>query len=295
MRTDRRRRMLYAAGAAGWVISAGVMAVTFRVWQLHLREVEQRAEEAERTREDAAQRRAMEERLRIARELHDSLTHTISVICVQAGVAAHLARKRGEDVPPALLAIQEAGVEAARELRTTLQVLRTAEDGDSSGLGQLDSLVARAEAAGLPVTVTVTGTERPLPPEVDRAAYRIVQEALTNVGRHAGLAGGGLAGDRVAGDGLTRDRLAGSGLAGGGQVSAWVHLHYTPEALSVQVDDDGAGTSVSSGNGLRPAGHGLGLIGMRERVTALGGRLHAGPRDGGGFRVRAELPVRAPS
>jgi signal transduction histidine kinase len=294
MRTDRRRRMLYAAGAAGWVISAGVMAVTFRVWQLHLREVEQRAEEAERTREDAAQRRAMEERLRIARELHDSLTHNISVICVQAGVAVHLARKRGEDVPPALLAIQEAGVEAARELRTTLQVLRTAEDGDSNGLGQLDSLVARAEAAGLPVTVTVTGTgtgsERLLPPEVDRAAYRIVQEALTNVGRHAGLAGDGLSGDRLAGDGL-----AGGGVAGAGQVSAWVHLHYTPEALSVQVDDDGAGTSVSTGNGLRPAGHGLGLIGMRERVTALGGRLHAGPRDGGGFRVHAELPVRTPS
>ena len=125
------------------------MVVTFRMWQLHVREVEQRADEAERTRDEAARRRAMEERLRIARELHDSLTHSISVIQVQAGVAVHLARKRGEDVPPALLAIQEAGADAVRELRATLGVLRSEEDGDGSGLGQLDSLVARARAAGL--------------------------------------------------------------------------------------------------------------------------------------------------
>jgi signal transduction histidine kinase len=256
MRTDRGWHRFYAAG---WLISAGVMGVTFRMWQLHVREVEQRAEEAERTREETARRRAVEERLRIARELHDSLTHSISVIQVQAGVAEHLARKRGEDVPPALLAIKEAGADAARELRATLSVLRAAEDGDGSGLCQLDSLVARARAAGLPVTVTVTGAERPLPPDVDRAAYRIVQEALTNVSRHAG------------------------------QACASVRLQYTQEALTVQVDDDG------TGNGTRPAGQGLGLIGMRERVSALGGRLHAGPQDGGGFRVRAELPALAPS
>jgi len=251
------------------------MAVTFGMWQLHLREVEQRAEEAERTKDEAARRRAVEERLRIARELHDSLTHSISVIQVQAGVAVHLARKRGEEVPPALLAIQEAGADASRELRATLQVLRSAEDGDSSGLCQLDSLVARARAAGLPVTVTVTGAERPLPPDVDQAAYRIVQEALTNVSRHAGSAG--------AGDG----------------VSASVRLWYTPDTLTVQVDDDGKGDGARPAGarpaGARPAGPGLGLIGMRERVSALGGRLHAGPRDGGGFQVRAELPVRAPS
>src|ERR1700740_239357 len=171
MRTDRDRRGFYAAG---WVISAGVMVVTFRMWQLHVREVEQRADEAERTRGEGAQRRAMEERLRIARELHDSLTHSISVICVQAGVAVHLARKRGEEVPPALLAIQEAGADAARELRTTLSVLRSDQDGDSSDLGQLDSLVARARAARLPVTVTVTGTQRALPPEADQAAHRVL-------------------------------------------------------------------------------------------------------------------------
>jgi len=233
------------------------MAVTFRMWQLHVREVEQRADEAERTRDEAAQRKALEERLRIARELHDSLTHSISVIQVQAGVAEHLARKRGEEVPPALMAIREAGTDAARELRATLSVLRSAQNGDSSGLGQLDALVARARAAGLPVTVSVTGNERSLPPDVDQAAYRIVQEALTNVSRHAG------------------------------QARASVRLHYTPDALTVQVDDDGnAGSS-------RPTGSGLGLIGMRERVAALGGQLQAAPRDGGGFRVRAELPVPA--
>ena len=237
------------------------MAVAFRMWQLHLREVEQRAEEAERTRDEAARRRAVEERLRIARDLHDSLTHSISVIQIQAGVAVHLARKRGEDVPPALLAIQEAGADAARELRATLGVLRSEEDGDGSGLRHLDNLVARARAAGLPVTVTVTGAERLLPPEVDQVAYRIVQEALTNVSRHAGHA------------------------------YTSVHLHYTPQALSIQVDDDGKGTGTSVG--ALSSGPGLGLVGMRERVSALGGRLRAGPRVGGGFQVRAELPVRA--
>jgi signal transduction histidine kinase len=241
------------------------MVVALRMWGLHVRDLEQRAEEAERTREEAARARAMEERLRIARELHDSLTHSISVISIQSGVAVHLARKRGEEVPPALLAIQEASTDAARELRTTLSALRSDEDGDCSGLGHLDSLALRARAAGLPVTVTVTGAERALPPEVDRAAYRIVQEALNNVSRHAGLA------------------------------RASVHLRYEPDALSVQVDDDGAGpTSATNPTkaSISTTGPGLGLIGMRERVTALGGRLHAGPRDDGGFQVLARFPAR---
>jgi signal transduction histidine kinase len=255
MRTDRVPRWLYPAG---WLISAGVMGVTFRMWQLHVREVEERAERAVRAKDEAAKRTAMEERLRIARELHDSLTHSISVIQVQAGVAVHLANKRGEDVPPALLAIQEAGADAARELRATLQVLRS-EDGDGSGLCQLDGLVARHQAAGLPVTVTVSGARRPLPPDVDQAAYRIVQEALTNVTRHAGHA------------------------------RATVRLHYVPGALTIQVGDDG------NGAGSGTPGPGLGLVGMRERVSVLGGRLHAGPRDGGGFLVRAELPLPAVS
>jgi len=259
MRTDRGWRRFYAAG---WLISAAGMAAAFRMWRLHLREVEQRAEEPERTRDEVALRRAVEERLRIARELHDSLTHSISVIQIQAGVAVHLARKRGEDVPPALLAIQEAGADAARELRATLGVLRSqgrysGEDCDSSGLGQLDSMVTRARSAGLPVTVTVSGRQRPLPAEVDQAAYRIVQEALTNTSRHAGGA------------------------------CAFVQLDYAQDLLTVRVTDNGDGAAATS------AGPGLGLTGMRERVSALGGRLHAGPRAGGGFQVQAELPVRA--
>jgi signal transduction histidine kinase len=264
MLTDRKWLGFYAAG---WLLSAGAMTVAFRLWRLRLREAEQRAEEAERTSDEVARRRAVEERLRIARELHDSLTHSISVIQVQAGVAVHLARKRGEEVPPALLAIHEAGADAARELRATLGVLRTedhdaSEDCDGSGLSQLDGMVIRARSAGLPVTLSVTGTQRPLPPAVDQAAYRIVQEALTNTSRHAGL-------------------------AGGGQASASVLLHYAQDFLTVQVHDDGDGVGAMS------AGPGLGLIGMRERVSALGGRLHTGPREGGGFQVRAELPVLA--
>jgi signal transduction histidine kinase len=270
MRTYRGRR---GFTAAGWLIAGGVMFVTFHMWQLHIREAEQRAEEAERTRDEVARRRTVEERLRIARELHDSLTHSISVIQVQSGVAVHLARKRGEDVPPALLAIQEASTDAVRELRATLDVLRSEEDNDGSGLCQLEVLMARARAAGLPVTFTVTGVERALSPEADQAAYRIVQEALTNVSRHASNA------------------------------CASVHLHYTPHVLTIQVDDDGGEGAVSntssntsnnasSSEGTRPSGPGLGLVGMRERVSALGGQLQAGPKENGGFQVRAKLPAR---
>jgi signal transduction histidine kinase len=269
MRTDRGWRRFYAAG---WLISAGVMGVTFRMWQVHVREVEQRAQEAERTRDEVARRRAVEERLRIARELHDSLTHSISVIQVQAGVAVHLARKRGEEVPPALLAIEEAGADAARELRATLGVLRAAEDSGGSGLAHLDRLISRTRAAGQPVLVTVTGAPRPLPPDVDQAAYRIVQEALTNVSRHAR------------------------------QARASVRLAYGAGTLTVQVDDDGDGSrpvargeSLNGDHANHAHGPGLGLIGMRERVSALGGRLHAGPQADGGFRVRAEIPAPMPS
>ncbi|WP_205710839.1 sensor histidine kinase [Isoptericola sp. BMS4] len=251
MRTDRGWRRFYATG---WLISLGVGAVAFAVWQAYVREVEQRAEEAERTRDETARRRAVEERLRIARELHDSLTHSISVVTVQAGVAVHLARKRGEEPTAAVLAIQEAGHDAARELRSTLDVLRRDDGADGVGLARLDTLVERVRASGVPVAVTVTGERRPLPPDVDRTAYRVVQEALTNVARHAGDA------------------------------SATVRLAYGPGVLTVRVDDDGRGAG-------RPPTPGHGLTGMHERVTALGGRLTAEPGETRGFSVAAELPL----
>lgn len=255
MRTDRGWKRFYATG---WLVSAGITVHAFRQWKSYLREVEERAAEAERTHEEAARRRAVEERLRIARELHDSLTHSMSVIKVQAGVAAHLARKRGEEVPDALLAIQEASNDAVRELRGTLEVLRR-DDSSGSGLDRLTELVERARAAGLPVTVAIDGERRPLPADVDQAAYRIVQEALTNITRHAGRA------------------------------TASVRLRFDHDVLTVHVDDDGRG---------RPdqvPKPGLGLVGMRERVTALGGRLLAEPKEEGGFTVQAELPTRAVS
>jgi signal transduction histidine kinase len=239
----------------GWLVAAVAVGQAFRQWEAYVREAEERAADAERTREEVARRRAVEERLRIARELHDSLTHTISVIKVQAGVAVHLARKRGEQVPEALLAIQEASGEATRELRTTLGVLRDVAEPPANGLDRLPDLVERARAAGLPATVTITGEQRPLPAEIERAAYRIVQEALTNVSRHAGPA------------------------------SATIRINYLDGGLAVQVDDDGLATPAHA-----PV-PGIGLLGMRERVSALGGRLTAEPRPEGGFTVRAELPV----
>lgn len=244
----------------GWFTAAFVMGEVSRQRQAYLNQVEQRAIEAERSRDETARRRATEERLRIARELHDSLTHSISVIKVQAGVAIHLARKRGEEVPDTLLAIQEASQDATRELRATLDVLRGTPDqpgsADVSGLDQLPELVERSRSAGVPATVTLHGERRILPPEVDRAAYRIVQEALTNVARHA---------DRA---------------------SATVRIEYTQHGLIIQVDNDGL--QVDPVN--RPMA-GMGLLGMRERVVGLGGQLRAAPRPEGGFSVRAEIPL----
>ncbi|GAA2906881.1 histidine kinase [Streptosporangium fragile] len=231
-----------------WLIAAGAAGEA-------LRQAERRADEAERTREEAARRRADEERLHIARELHDSLTHQISVIKVQAEVAVHLARKRGEQVPEALLVIREAGREAARELRATLEALR--DDGKSPphGLDHVPELVERARTTGLDAKLTIEGQRHDVPAAVDRTAYRIVQESLTNIARHAAAA------------------------------TAAVRIDYRPDALVIRVDDDGRATPDTA-----PV-PGVGLLGMRERVTALGGRLRAAPRSEGGFSVHAELPV----
>ncbi|MFE5617788.1 sensor histidine kinase [Streptomyces sp. NPDC056463] len=220
-----------------------------------LRQAERRADEAERTREETARRRADEERLHIARELHDALTHQISVVKVQAEVAVHVARKRGEEVPESLLAIQTAGREATRELRATLGALRDDDTAPPRGLDHVPELVDRARAMGLAASLTIEGERHDVPAAVDRTVYRIVQESLTNIARHADAA------------------------------TASVRIDYRPDALAVCVDDDGRATP-----GAAPV-PGLGLLGMRERVTALGGSLRAAPRTEGGFTVRAELPV----
>ena len=237
----------------GWFVAANVAGLVARQRRAYLEQVEQRAVEAERTREEMALRRAGEERLRIARDLHDSLTHSISVIKVQAGIAVHLARKHGEEPSATLMAIQEASGAAMRELRATLSVLRS--PLDRVGLALVDELAERTRAAGVPVDVTVTGQAPDLPVEVDQAGYRVVQEALTNVARHAGPA------------------------------TARVDVEYGPAQLTVSVTDDGQAPAD------RPVTPGVGLRGMRERVTGLGGTLHAAHRDGGGFTVRATFPL----
>ncbi|MFD3706122.1 sensor histidine kinase [Nocardia sp. NPDC058658] len=231
-----------------WLIAAGAAGEA-------LRQAERRADEAERTKEETARRRADEERLHIARELHDSLTHQISVIKVQSEAAVHVARKRGEEVPAALLAIREAGREAARELRATLEVLRDDDTSPRPGLAHLPELVERHRSTGLDVTLTIEGTRTDVPIAVDRTSYRIVQESLTNVTRHAAA------------------------------TTATVRVDYGADGLVVDVEDDGTASPATV-----PV-PGVGLLGMRERVTALGGHLHAAPRSGGGFAVHVELPL----
>jgi signal transduction histidine kinase len=205
--------------------------------------------EAEHTREEAVKRKAADERVRIARELHDSLTHSISVIRVQAGVALHLARKRGEEPPPALVAVEEAAKDATRELRETLTMLR---DDEGHRLSRVKSLADRYEGLGFAIEVECDVDESAvLDEEVDHAAYRIVQEALTNAVRHS-------SGDRVR-----------------------VRVHRDGDALVVEVADNGNAGPIEPGRG---------ITGMRERVDALGGTLDVGP-GGYGFTVTARLPV----
>jgi signal transduction histidine kinase len=227
----------------------------------------QRRQAAEQSQAEEARRRAGEERMRIARELHDVLAHNISLINVQAGVALHLMDEQPGQSRSALVAIKQASNDALGELRSVLDVLRQGDEAPprtpASGLAHLDRLVAGAEATGLEVRTRVEGTPRPLPAGTDLAAFRIVQESLTNVTRHAGPA------------------------------SATVLVRYGPADLTVQVDDDGRGPAPGGGAG--PAGtakgNGNGIRGMRERVATLGGELTTGPRPGGGFRVQARLPL----
>jgi signal transduction histidine kinase len=248
-------------------VSAAVsLGIALGSRRAYLREVEERAEQAERTREEEAARRVDAERLRIARELHDAVAHTLSMINVQAGAAAHVAGAHPERAVEALEAIRVASKEGLREMRSILNILRQADDADETqptpGLAMLDDLVATAARAGLSTTLHVEGTPRRLPATVDLAAYRIIQESLTNAVRHAGPA------------------------------NATVSLAWSDGWLRLDVRDTGRGVAVNGESAdATVAGAGHGLVGMRERAAAVGGTLEAGPSPSGGFAVRAELPT----
>ncbi|MGW6296197.1 sensor histidine kinase [Streptomyces sp. NPDC055058] len=245
----------------GWAVAVLVFGVDVRFYRQYVAAIVERAERAERTREEEARRRVAEERLRIARDLHDLLAHSITVIGVRTSVAAHVLtadpeRLDREAVARSLDDIAEVCRTARGELRTTLEVLRE-HDADARGplpgLDGLPDLVASARLAG--ARVEQTGRVGEVPPAVGAAAYRIVQEALTNVVRHAGP------------DPAVR-----------------VGLRAEDGALHLSVTDDGTGPPPG-----RPPG--FGLTGMRERARSVGGTLDAGPREGGGFHVTARLPL----
>ncbi|MER5962117.1 sensor histidine kinase [Streptomyces sp. NPDC002057] len=240
---------LPAAAFAVAVLAASETVRVRREQRAHLR--------AERA--AAERRRADAERLRIARELHDVLAHSISVINVQAGVGLALLDSDPEQARTALTTIKAASKEALGEVRQVLATLRTPGDAPRApapGLGRLPELVEQAAAAGLAVTVTTTGSRADPPPGADLAAFRIVQEALTNVVRHSGSR------------------------------TARVRVGYGSGRLELTIDDDGPATGTEAG------GSGNGLAGMRERAAALGGTIEAGARPDGGFRVHAALPLR---
>ena len=223
---------------------------------------EERAIQAEREREENARRAVFEERVRIARELHDVVAHHVSMMGVQAGAArVVIDRDRGK-AKEALSAIESSSREAVAELHRLLGFLRQAGDRDDlapqPGLGQLSRLAASMSDSELAVEVSIEGESRSLPPTVDVSAYRIVQEALTNTLKHSAAS------------------------------HADVHVRYWPDELEVEIIDDGRPSGVPSS-----ASGGLGLIGMRERAALHGGQLSAGPAAGGGFTVKVRLPTQA--
>lgn len=240
-------------GVSAWALLILVVAEFVRVRR-------DRAVAARRARTETARRQANEERLRIARELHDVVAHHISLINVQAGVALHLVDRKPEQVETSLTAIKDASKDALTELRSLVGVLRDEADaaprGPTAMLDSLDDLVERSRHAGLTVDKRVDGQPQQLPSAVELAAFRIVQEAITNVLRHADA---------------TR---------------AQITVRYRQNSLVVEVDDDGRGLPVGA-----DAGDGSGLRGMRERASALYGTLEVGVSPSGGSRVHAELPL----
>ena len=228
--------------------------------QLHADALAARAELLEREHELRAKEAVAEERARIARELHDLVAHNVSLMVVQAGAERHALGPERGSTSDTLASIEQAGRQALVEARRLLGMLRRKDDGEElepqPSVEHIDLLVEQIERAGLPVRLDVEGERAALPAGVDLCAYRIVQEGLTNALKHAGPA------------------------------HAEVVLRYGPRALDVEVRDDGRGAHRANGDG---AGHGL--IGMRERVALYGGALETGPREGGGFEIRARLPL----
>jgi signal transduction histidine kinase len=248
--------------ASGWpfYLVAWLLGRAVRRRQLQTSALEDRAVELEREQEERARAAVAEERARIARELHDVISHNVSVMVLQASVERRLLDGERESTREALLSIEQAGREALVELRRLLGVLRKGTEAPAltpqPSLIQLEALVEQVRDAGLPVDLRVEGTPESLPPVLDLSAYRIVQEGLTNVLKHAGAA------------------------------RAEVVVRYRDGELALEISDDGCGPTNDRGGG-------HGLIGMRERVALYGGVLEAGARNGGGYELRVRLPLEA--
>ncbi|GAA3790616.1 sensor histidine kinase [Streptomyces phyllanthi] len=253
--------LLRTVGPVLWLLLPLVGGGSARMRHDYLQSVHARAAYAERTREEEARLRVAEERMRIARELHDVVAHHMAVAHAQAGTAAHLARTHPEQAQKILADLAGTTSSALLELRATVGVLRHAEDSEAEslepapGLSRLPELVAACESAGFAVTVVNEGEVRPLSPGVDLTAYRIIQEALTNATKHAS------------------------------DHAARVRLGYSDTFLTITVTNDG--TTVPP----TVPGGGYGLMGMRERANSVGGNLRAGPRPEGGFEVATALPI----
>jgi len=248
-------------GPAFWLLLPTSLGTTTRLRAAYLEAVQARAEHAERTREQEARHRVTEERTRIARDLHDVVAHHLVLANLQAGTVVRLMRSRPEEAERIAGELAGTTLSAVRELKATVGLLRESDgseapSGPAPGLAQLAELAASFEPAGLSVTVNTVGGPRPLSAGADLTAYRIVQEALTNVTKHAGTG------------------------------AAEVRLSYAHDRLSITVTDHG-GTAMPSS----ASGSGYGVIGMRERALSAGGRLRAGHRPEGGFEVVTELPL----
>ncbi|MFE0674479.1 sensor histidine kinase [Streptomyces sp. NPDC058867] len=252
--------VLRVIGPVFWLALPVAAGRSTRLRRDYLEAVQARAEYAERTRDEEARLRVAEERMRIARELHDVVAHHLALANAQAGTAAHLVRADPAQSERILRDLTGTTSSALRELKATLGLLREDDHPEGEGLepapglARLPELIAAYESAGLDVTVTTEGEPRPLSPGADLTAYRIVQEALTNVSKHASAH------------------------------SARVRFTYADVRLLITVSNDGPATAA-------PATGGYGLMGMRERAHSVGGELRAGPRPEGGFEVTTALPL----